>query len=71
MISREANRRYGYTAERTLGALQGLYENHKLISYPRTDSRYLTNDIFNDVNAILEYVHAHAHYPSLSLQPGS
>lgn len=44
-LQREANRRYGYTAAQTLEAAQTLYERHKLITYPRTDSRYLTQDM--------------------------
>ena len=44
-LQREANRRYGYSASRTLKAAQTLYERHKLISYPRTDSRFITPDL--------------------------
>ncbi len=43
-LQREANRRYGYSASRTLQAAQRLYEEHKLITYPRTDSRCLPAD---------------------------
>jgi len=44
-LQRESNRRFGYTAQETLSAAQNLYERHKLITYPRTDSRYLTADM--------------------------
>ncbi len=44
-LQRDANRRFGYSAKQTLTLMQRLYENHKLLSYPRTDSRYLTSDI--------------------------
>ena len=44
-LQREANKRYGYSAKKTLSLVQSLYEIHKVISYPRTDSRYLSNDI--------------------------
>ena len=44
-LQREANRRFGYTAQETLSIAQSLYEKHKLITYPRTDSRYLTADM--------------------------
>ncbi|MBU7006144.1 DNA topoisomerase III [Phosphitispora fastidiosa] len=44
-LQRDANRRYGFSAQKTLSVLQGLYERHKLVTYPRTDSRYLTKDI--------------------------
>ncbi len=43
-LQRESNRRFGYTAQETLDAAQNLYEKHKLITYPRTDSRYLPSD---------------------------
>ncbi|MCK4765231.1 MAG: DNA topoisomerase III [Candidatus Aminicenantes bacterium] len=44
-LQRDANRRYGFSAQKTLSVLQGLYERHKLVTYPRTDSRYITHDI--------------------------
>ncbi|MCY6484213.1 DNA topoisomerase III [Clostridium aestuarii] len=44
-LQRDANRRYGYSAKKTLSLMQRLYENHKVLTYPRTDSRYLTTDI--------------------------
>jgi len=44
-LQRDGNRRYGYTAAKTLSIAQGLYEKRKLITYPRTDSRHLSRDI--------------------------
>ncbi len=44
-LQRDANRRLGWSAQKTLEILQGLYERHKLVTYPRTDSRYITTDI--------------------------
>lgn len=44
-LQRHANRLYGFSAQETLTLAQALYEKHKLISYPRTDSRHLTGDI--------------------------
>ena len=44
-LQREANSRLGFTAQKTLSTLQGLYERHKLVTYPRTDSRYISRDI--------------------------
>lgn len=44
-LQREANRRYQYSAKETLNLCQRLYENHKVLTYPRTDSRYLSSDI--------------------------
>lgn len=44
-LQRTANRRYGMSASRTLAVAQSLYERHKLLTYPRTDSRHLTHDL--------------------------
>lgn len=44
-LQRDANRRYGYSAKKTLSIMQRLYETHKLVTYPRTDSRHITDDI--------------------------
>ena len=43
-LQKEANRRFRFTAKRTLALAQALYERHKLLTYPRTDSRHLTHD---------------------------
>ena len=44
-LQREANRKLGYSADKTLKLAQSLYETHKLVTYPRTDSRYLPDDM--------------------------
>ena len=44
-LQRDANRRFAYSAKETLSIMQSLYEYHKLLTYPRTDSRYITDDI--------------------------
>jgi DNA topoisomerase-3 len=44
-LQRHANRLYGFSAKKTLGLAQALYEQKKLISYPRTDSRHLSTDV--------------------------
>ena len=44
-LQRTANRRFGFTATRTLELAQALYERHKILTYPRTDSRHLTDDL--------------------------
>lgn len=44
-LQRDANKRYGFSAKKTLSVLQKLYEEHKYVTYPRTDSRYLTTDM--------------------------
>jgi len=52
-LQREANSRYGLTAAQTLAAAQSLYEQRKAITYPRTDSRYLSGDIHPTLKARL------------------
>ena len=44
-LQRDANKKYGYSAKQTLSLMQSLYETHKLLTYPRTDSRYITRDV--------------------------
>lgn len=43
-------RKYGYAPDKTLGLAQSLYEKHKILSYPRTDSRYLSTDLYNEIS---------------------
>lgn len=44
-LQRDCNKIFGYSAKQTLNIMQRLYENHKLLTYPRTDSRYISKDI--------------------------
>ena len=44
-LQRDANKRFGYSAKETLNIMQRLYENHKVLTYPRTDSRYIGKDV--------------------------
>ncbi|MGE4484148.1 MAG: DNA topoisomerase III [Oscillospiraceae bacterium] len=44
-LQRDANKKYAYTAKQTLSFMQSLYEIHKALTYPRTDSRYITDDV--------------------------
>ncbi|MBM7836232.1 DNA topoisomerase III [Clostridium sardiniense] len=44
-LQRDCNKIWGYSAKQTLNIMQRLYENHKLLTYPRTDSRYISKDI--------------------------
>lgn len=53
-LQREANARYGYSAKMTLNIMQRLYETHKLLTYPRTDSRYLTTDMVSTLKERLK-----------------
>lgn len=49
-LQRDANIRFGFSAKKTLNLLQRLYEHYKLVTYPRTDSRYLTTDMEATMN---------------------
>lgn len=44
-LQRDANKKYAYSAKETLDIMQRLYEQHKLLTYPRTDSRYISDDV--------------------------
>jgi DNA topoisomerase-3 len=55
-LQRDANRRFGFSARRTLGAAQRLYEEHKALTYPRTNSRYITGDMIGEIKPIAELV---------------
>ncbi len=55
-LQRHANRLYGFSAKKTLGVAQALYEQKKLISYPRTDSRHLSTDIAATLGEIVRAV---------------
>jgi DNA topoisomerase-3 len=57
-LQREANTRFGFSARRTLGAAQRLYEEHKALTYPRTNSRYLTTDMAPEIKPIAELLGA-------------
>lgn len=48
-LQRDANKLFGFSAKQTLNIMQRLYENHKVLTYPRTDSRYLTSDIVDTI----------------------
>jgi DNA topoisomerase-3 len=53
-LQRDANARFGFSAKNTLGLAQALYERHKVLTYPRTDSRYLPNDYLPMVKNLFE-----------------
>lgn len=55
-LQRDANRKYGFSAKQTSNVLQRLYEQYKLVTYPRTDSRYLTSDMVHTLKERLESV---------------
>lgn len=60
-LQQEANKRNGFTAEQTLTLLQGLYES-KLVTYPRTGSRYIGDDVFAGVPALIDKFKDHADF---------
>ena len=53
-LQREANLKYGFSAKETLNIMQRLYENHKVLTYPRTDSRYIGKDIVSTIKERLK-----------------
>ncbi|GAA0785651.1 DNA topoisomerase III [Hathewaya limosa] len=55
-LQRDCNKIWGYSAKQTLNIMQRLYENHKLLTYPRTDSRYLSQDIVPTIKDRLKAV---------------
>lgn len=57
-LQKEANRKYGFSADKTLNIAQGLYEK-KYITYPRTGSRYIGEDIFEEIPSLIKYLHNH------------
>ena len=55
-LQREANRRFNLSAKETLNIMQRLYENHKVLTYPRTDSRYLSSDVIDTLKERIQAV---------------
>nr|WP_309100908.1 DNA topoisomerase III [Fredinandcohnia onubensis] len=53
-LQRDANKRFGFSAKETLNVLQKLYEQHKLVTYPRTDSKFLSTDIVDTLKDRIE-----------------
>src|SRR4051812_4218914 len=76
-LQREANTRYGFSARRTLAAAQRCYEEHKVLTYPRTSSRYLTSDMVAEIKPTAaqvgrdgpEYAAGASYVTSLDLLP--
>ena len=55
-LQRHANRLFGLSAQRTLDVAQALYESHKLLSYPRTDSRHLSADVAKTLGPVVQAI---------------
>ncbi|SFC17764.1 DNA topoisomerase III [Collimonas sp. OK412] len=67
-LQREANSRFGFSAKNTLGLAQALYEKHKVLTYPRTDSRHLPEDYLSTVKQTLETVSENNNYQQFAAQ---
>ncbi|MES2739587.1 MAG: DNA topoisomerase III [Pseudomonadota bacterium] len=67
-LQREANSRFGFSAKNTLGLAQALYEKHKVLTYPRTDSRHLPEDYIPTVKQALETVMESNNYHQFAKQ---
>src|SRR6185436_235061 len=75
-LQRDANTRYGFSARRTLAAAQRLYEDHKALTYPRTNSRFLPGDMVSELKPTAalvgrqrEYARAAAYVTGLDVLP--
>lgn len=67
-LQREANARFGFSAKNTLGLAQALYEKHKVLTYPRTDSKHLPEDYIGTVKQTLETISASNNYHQFASQ---
>ena len=67
-LQREANARFGFSAKNTLALAQALYEKHKVLTYPRTDSRHLPEDYLQTSMQTLECLSENANYQTFALQ---
>ena len=67
-LQREANSRFGFSAKTTLSLAQSLYERHKALTYPRTDSRYLPEDYINTVKGTMDAI-AEGHGVAAAMAP--
>ncbi len=65
-LQSDASSRYGFTLRRTLAAAQRLYEEHKALTYPRTNSRYLTSDMIPEIKPIAGLVGQQREYADAS-----
>lgn len=67
-LQREANGRFGFSAKNTLGLAQALYEKHKVLTYPRTDSRHLPEDYVGTVKSTMEALAENNNYHQFAKQ---
>lgn len=62
-LQRDANKKFAYSAKETLNIMQSLYEQHKLLTYPRTDSRYISDDVVPTLPERIKAVMVDAYKP--------
>ncbi len=67
-LQKDANKQYKFSANRTLQTAQSLYEKHKVITYPRTSSRYLSNDMKSKMNQLLTNLTDNAQYSQFAVR---
>lgn len=68
LLQREANKKFGYTAQETLNLAQSLYETHKILSYPRTSSKFLSDDMLPKIPQLLNNIKSfHSKKDAISL----
>lgn len=67
-LQREANAKFGFSAKNTLGLAQALYEKHKVLTYPRTDSRHLPEDYLPTIKQTLENISENHNYQQFAAQ---
>ena len=68
-LQRDGNRKYGFSANRVLEIAQSLYERHKLVTYPRTDSRYLSSDMKETVLRAIQALDGPEFHPWIEAMP--
>jgi DNA topoisomerase-3 len=61
-LQKEANSKYGFSADKTLSIARKLYETHKLITYPRTGSRYISTDVFDEIPELINVLKKHPRF---------
>jgi DNA topoisomerase-3 len=61
-LQKEANSKHGFSADKTLSIAQKLYETHKLITYPRTGSRYISADVFDEIPGLINHLKTHPRF---------
>ncbi len=64
-LQRDCNKRFGFTAQKTLSIAQDLYEKRKLITYPRTNSRYLSSDMKGKIQSTLKSLKEYEEFTSM------